>query len=271
MKFADADSDFDSAHFVIFGIPLDETGSHRKGTGQAPAKIREESYNFETYLYDLQIDLQDVPIHDLGDIKPDRGTICKTVEKIVSNGKFPIAMGGEHSISPCVISGMKDCSVLVLDAHLDFRNEYEGNPNSHACTTRRISEIVGIDNVISIGVRSMCKEELRDARELGFITIDKMSEISQDDLFRQLDEKLSDKIYVSLDMDVIDPSFAPGVGNPEPNGLTPCFVQQILRHFSKRMIGFDVVEVCPPSDNGNTASLAGKIIRDVIGSVGKGK
>lgn len=263
-KFADADSDFSSSDYVIFGVPHDATGTHRKGTGQAPKSIRRESWNFETYLYDLEVDLQDLKTHDAGDF---------TIEKLPSilsrlGDRFPLVMGGEHSISPFIVKMLKPDSVLVLDAHLDYRDSYEGDPNSHACATRRVSEIVGVKNVIPIGVRSICREELADAGRDGLvhITADDLEGMSLDDLLEFLDDKLHGRIYVSLDIDAVDPAFAPGTGTPEPFGLAPLSVRDILRHFSDRMCGFDVCEVCPPFDNGNTAGLAAKLMRDVIGA-----
>ncbi len=274
MKFADADSDFDSAEFIIFGAPIDISGSHRPGCGLAPDAIRKESFNFETYLYDLEVELIQVSIYDKGNFDSP-SEIEKVSREITSAGKFPLAMGGEHSISPHIISGFdkEDLSVLVLDAHLDFRDSYEEDKNSHACATRRISEIVGVENVVPIGIRSICSEELEDARKAGltYLTADAFRENELSVLLTYLDGLLSDKIYISLDMDAIDPSHAPGVGTPEPFGLTPLMVRDIVRHFADRIVGFDVVEVCPPVDNGNTSALAAKLMRDVIGVVSKAK
>ncbi len=272
MKFADADSDFDSARFIIFGAPIDVSGSHRPGCGLAPETIRAESFNFETYLYDLEVDLIQSSICDHGDFDTP-SEIEKAARKIASAGKFPMAMGGEHSITPSIISGFdpEGLSVLVFDAHLDFRDSYEYDKNSHACATRRISEIIGVENVVPIGIRSICSEELEDARKAGltYLTVDAFRENELSVLLTYLDGLLSDKIYISLDMDAIDPSFAPGVGTPEPFGLSPLMVRDIIRHFADRLVGFDVVEVCPPVDNGNTSALAAKLMRDVIGCVSK--
>lgn len=274
LLFADADADFESSRYVIVGVPFDKTATHRKGTDLAPDKIREESYNFETYLHDLDIDLVNVPIHDFGDLADIDGfdelkyEISKALDKIVSAGKIPIVLGGEHSISPFAISSFKDVSVLVFDAHLDFRDEYEGEKNNHACATRRMSEIVGVENIIPLGVRSIFKEELGDAKRQGldYITAEFAGQNAFDTVVERLESKLGDGIYISVDMDSIDPAFAPGVGTPEPFGLSPLFVRDIIRHFSPKIVGLDIVEVCPPYDNGNTSSLAAKLLRDFIGA-----
>ncbi len=267
-RFADADSDFDSADYVIFGAPMDVSGSHRAGCGLAPAAIRAESFNFETFLYDLEVELVQLGICDMGDFDSFED-IAGAARKIVSAGKFPLMMGGEHSVTPFAVSAFRDISVLVLDAHLDFRDSYEDNKDSHACASRRISEIVGVENVIPAGVRSICTEELEDARKAGltYITADAFRENELSVIMEYLDGLLTDKVYISLDMDVIDPAYAPGVGTPEPFGLSPLVVRDIIRHFAPRLVGFDVVEVCPPVDNGNTSALAAKMMRDVIGSV----
>ena len=263
--FADSDSDISSSDYVILGVPHDVSSSHRKGSGEAPGQIRHESWNFETYLYDLEVELQELKIHDAGDVSLSAlPALFRTIE-----GKFPLVMGGEHSISPFIVKELKPDSILVLDAHLDYRDSYEDDVNSHACAIRRMSEMVGVENIIPVGVRSICREELADAERDGLIHItgSDMEGMSMDDLLEYLDSKLHGRIYVSLDIDVIDPAFAPGTGTPEPFGLAPLSVRDILRHFSDRMCGFDIVEVCPPFDNGNTAGLAAKLMRDVIASV----
>ena len=132
--FADADAVFSYGKYIILGVPLDVSGTHRRGTGETPNAIREESYNFETYNHELGIDLADVPIHDMGDLPVDNPEqdVSEAVEKIVEAGKIPILMGGEHSITPFAVKAFFDASVLVFDAHLDYRDSYEGNKHSHA-------------------------------------------------------------------------------------------------------------------------------------------
>ena len=126
---------------------------------------------------------------------------------------------------------------------------------------------MGVENIVPVGIRSIYSGELADARLKGltYITADAFRENELPVLLDYLDGLLSDKVYISLDIDGIDPAFAPGVGTPEPFGLDPLVVRDITRHFSDRLVGYDVVEVCPPADNGNTAALAAKLVRDVIG------
>lgn len=276
--FADAESDFDKAEFVIFGAPYDKTSSFRLGANLAPKEIRQASWNFETFNLRTGFDLKGVKFHDYGDLDikaktPDDmiSEIKRFVSFLLSKNKFPIALGGEHSITPGIISAFpKDIAVLSLDAHIDFRNEYENSPNNHACSSRRIVDHVGIKNLAVLGIRSAEKQEFADAKKLGLFFID-FFEINENGIDNALDKTkkylLDKKIYLSLDIDVIDPSYAPGTSTPEPFGLTPFDILKCIDAFSSNLIGFDVVEVCPPYDNGQTALLAAKYVRYVIEQV----
>jgi agmatinase len=273
LKFADANSSFNDAKFVVLGVPFDATSSFRSGSRFAPNRIREASYNFESYLMEHDIDLTDIPFHDAGNLD-EYGNVdemIKNVEEKIKKilPKFPILIGGEHSLTIGAVKPFRDVSVVFIDAHLDFRDEYLGIKNSHACVSRRVSEIVGIENVFSIGIRSFSREEKNDAEKMGlkYFSSSDVKEKGVESVIKNLD--LKKKVYLSLDMDGIDPSFAPGVGNPEPFGLTPADVVKCIKILSGRLIGFDIVEVCSPYDNGNTSLLGARIIRDLIGCAGK--
>ena len=274
--FADAESSYNEARFVYYGYPFDGTVCFRKGSSEAPDAIRKNSYNFETYLLELGIDLSDVLANDWGnlEITKDQDKNEKLLEdlvlKIVNEGKFPIGLGGEHSLTPAAVKAAHtkypNLAVVILDAHLDFRNEYEGNTKSHATVTKRVSEIVGVDNVRPIGIRSVSQSEITEARSVGL----KFVESGWTELREYLADVIDDlegPVYLSLDMDAIDPAFAPGVGTPEPFGMTPYEVIQTINFFADRIVGFDCVEVCPPHDNGNTSALAARITRHLVGAV----
>jgi agmatinase len=283
IKFADAESSYHDSDFVIFGAPYDGTVSHRAGTGKAPVAIRKESYNFETYLYEYDIELENISIHDAGNIISTQNSqealdkIYTFTKKAATAGKFPIMLGGEHSLSAGAVKGLiaarteeevPPLGVVVLDAHLDFRQEYESKKYSHACVTRRLSELVGINKVIPIGVRSMSGEEHRDVQDarLRYYNMDTISEMGMKILLDDVKEILATpRIYLSIDMDVIDPAFAPGVGNPEPFGLQPEKVKECIEILAPNLVGFDIMEVSPPFDNGNTSALAARFVRNVIG------
>lgn len=274
--FADAESSYNEARFVYYGYPFDGTACFRKGSSEAPDAIRKNSYNFETYLLELGIDLSDVLANDWGnlEITKDQDKNEKLLEdlvlKIVNEGKFPIGLGGEHSLTPAAVKAAHtkypNLAVVILDAHLDFRNEYEGNTKSHATVTKRVSEIVGVDNVRPIGIRSVSQSEITEARSVGLRFVESGWTELREYLADVIDD-LEGPVYLSLDMDAIDPAFAPGVGTPEPFGMTPYEVIQTINFFADRIIGFDCVEVCPPHDNGNTSALAARLTRHLVGAV----
>jgi|TARA_B110000196_G_scaffold255381_1_gene225353 agmatinase len=274
--FADAESSYNEARFVYYGYPFDGTACFRKGTSEAPDAIRKNSYNFETYLLELGIDLSDVSANDWGNLEvtdnqdKNEKLLEDLVLKIVNEGKFPIGLGGEHSLTPAAVKAVHtkypNLAVVILDAHLDFRDQYEGNPKSHATVTKRVSEIVGVDNVRSIGIRSVSQSEITEARSVGLKFIESGWTELREYLADVIDD-LDGPVYFSLDMDVIDPAFAPGVGTPEPFGMTPYEVIQTINFFADRIVGFDCVEVCPPHDNGNTSALAARLTRHLVGAV----
>jgi len=274
--FADAEASFNDAKFVFYGYPFDGTACFRKGTSKAPDEIRKHSYNFETYLMELGIDLCDVSANDWGNLKITKNqdknekSLTELVSKIVDVSKFPIGIGGEHSLTPAAVQAVHskypNLSVVILDAHLDFRHEYEGNSKSHATVTRRVSEIVGLDKVRSIGIRSVSQSEISEARTVGLKFLES-GWIELREYLADVIDELDGPVYLSLDMDAIDPAFAPGVGTPEPFGMTPYEVLQTINFFADRIVGFDCVEVCPKYDNGNTSALAARIIRHLVGAV----
>ena len=279
-RFADAVASFDTARVVMFGVPFDRTCSFRAGSRWAPDAIREASYNFETYMMDHGRDILDVKFHDLGNL-PDFSTteemvkgVSEVSERIVRAGKIPFAIGGEHSIAPAVVRGLpKDVGVIGLDAHLDFRESYLDDKWSHACSQRRIADHVGYDRTIYAGVRSFSSEEKEDRERLGLSFISAF-EIHQRGIERAVDRALHaigrEKVYLTIDTDAIDPAFAPGVGNPEPFGLTPLKVKAVVNTLAPKLVGMDINEVSPAWDQGQTALLAARLIREaIIGTVEK--
>ena len=276
--FADSESGFKEAEFVIFGVPYDKTSSFRHGAEKAPTTIRQASWNFETYDLRTGIDLKDIKFHDYGDLDVKSLDTKAMVEKVrnftlklLENNKFPIAIGGEHSITPGIVSAFQnDIAVLSLDAHIDFREQYEKDINNHACVTRRIADHINIKNIAVLGVRSAEKEEFECAKNSGLFCIDAFSICKEgvSEAIQKTKKHLGNKkVYLTLDIDVVDPAYAPGTSTPEPFGLTPIDVLNIIESFSSQLIGFDIVEVCPPYDNGETSLLAAKLIRNVIATV----
>lgn len=274
--FADAETNYKDSKFVIFSVPYDETCSYRKGSKKAPVEIRKASWNYENYDMFLDVDLTELKIHDYGDLllenfdsKNVNHTIKKFFSKILKDKKFPIMIGGEHSITIAAVQSLpEDTAVLVLDAHLDFRRDYQKDEYSHACVNRRIVDHVGIKNTVVLGVRSSEKKELMDAKKQNLFFIDSF-EIQKNGIessLKKISEKFKNKkIYLSVDMDVFDPCYAPGVGTPEPFGISSYDFLKIIDMFKNQFIGFDIVEVNPDYDSGDiTSFLTAKLIRIFI-------
>jgi len=270
LRFMDATATFEDSEFVIMGVPFDKTTTFRSGTRHAPTAVREASFNFEKVLFEHGVTFDDIEVHDYGDLY-EEGTVDEMVKsvheeakKINSAGKFLITIGGEHSISPPLVRAVgEEISVITIDAHLDYRDEYQTLKNSHACAHKRIEDIVGKGNVFAFGVRSISEEE--DAASALYADAFRIHEQGTEKVFREMLGKLKRKpVYLSLDIDGIDPAYAGGTGTPEPFGLTPWDVKKIIGMLGERLAGFDVVEVCPPYDNGSTSILAARLIREVI-------
>lgn len=286
LLFADATSTLGNADYVILGVSFEKTVSHRKGTSLAPYTVREESYNFETYHFRHGFDIEDVNIYDMGTLIPlDLAQLSHEIRdrmrEILKTKAFPIVIGGEHSITSFIIkeiqehlqkNNMPNLKVITIDAHLDFRDSYLGERHSHACSTRRIGEIVGFDSIMPIGVRSFERAEFYGAKEMSLNWLDSFSirDCGIDACIRKIEKFVdSSPVFLSIDMDGIDPAFAPGVGTPEPFGLTTWDVRDVITTVSHKMVGMDIVEICPPFDNGNTSALACRLIGEMMASRGE--
>ena len=276
--FADAETDFKDAKYVIFGVPYDKTSSFRYGAEKAPYDIRQASWNFESFHINTGTDLTKIPMHDYGDLDVRNKTpdemiriVRNFVRDLLGEEKFPITIGGEHSVSIGIIQSVKekydDLAVLVLDAHLDFRDIYEEERFNHACTVKRIADAVGVENIAIVGVRSAEKDEYISAKKRNLMIFDTSSFYSNglEKVINEIKNKFGEnKIYISIDFDAIDPAYAPGVETPEPFGMKPTELIETIKPFIPKSVGFDIVEVCPPYDKGETSILAAKIIRLLI-------
>ena len=280
-RFADAVARFEEARIALFGVPYDRTCSFRGGSRYAPRAIREASYNFEAYMMDHQRDIREVPVADLGDT-PAFGPSAEMVEgvtkmatDVVRAGKIPIVVGGEHSLAPAVVRAFpKDVGVVGIDAHLDFRDQYLEDRWSHACSARRIADHVGVEHVVYMGVRSYSAEEREDLERLG-LTYVSVYDIHDRGVRAATERALKsvnrDKIYLTIDMDGVDPAYAPAVGNPEPFGLAPLQVKNVIARLAPDLVGMDLNEVSPAWDFGQTTLLAARLIREAIMAIGEAR
>ncbi len=285
--FMGAGPDYAGARVVLFGVPMDFTTSFRAGTRLGPTRIREASYGLEEYSLALGADLGDVPFYDLGDLVLPLGNVNASLDrtrrlakKVLADGKVPFALGGEHLVTlPLVEAAAErhpDLVVVQLDAHADLRDTYLGERFSHATVMRRVVEVVGAGKVFQVGVRSATRSEAQYARA--------KTRFFPEEVLGPLEEVLpclaGRPVYFTLDIDVVDPAFAPGTGAPEPGGPGPREVIQAVRELASvasaastpgapgrsfQVVGLDLVEVSPPYDTGEiTVILAAKLVREAL-------
>jgi len=280
--FADAESNFNDASFILFGVPYEKTSSFRHGADKAPYEVRQASWNFERYDLRTGSNFEEILVHDYGDLDVQNMTSKQVFDttktfttRVLTKEKIPITIGGDHSITPGIITAFpKDIAVISLDAHMDFRQIYKNDIYNHACVIRRIADYIPTRNIAVLGIRSAEKEEYIQAQhqKLFFRDAFTMEKIGLDKIIQQTKTHLKGKqIYLTLDIDVIDPAYAPGTSTPEPFGLTPIKTIEIIEAFSPQLIGCDIVEVCPSYVHGQTALLAAKFIQSCISSIQRNK
>ncbi|MGE8080352.1 agmatinase [Peribacillus loiseleuriae] len=267
---------YEESKAVLYGMPMDWTVSFRPGSRFGPTRIREVSIGLEEYSLYLDRELEDVKFFDAGDIplpfgNPERSVamIEEFVDKVLQDGKVPIGMGGEHLVTWPIIKAMHkkypDMAIIHMDAHTDLREDYEGEPLSHATIIRKSAELIGPSNVYSFGIRSGLKEEFQWARENGM----KIAPFEVlEPLKKVLPELVGRPVYVTIDIDVLDPAHAPGTGTVDCGGITAkellASIHEIA-HSELQVVGCDLVEVAPIYDpSEQTANTASKLIREMI-------
>ena len=258
---------------TIFGIPFDATHSYKPGCRFGPDSIRDSFNNIEIFHPELGIDLETVHIEDLGNTRHTVvasemiDMVKKITTELVSKQRQLFILGGEHSITYGTYTSFpKETGYVVFDAHYDLRDEFADIKLSHASYLRRIVEERGSENILHVGARAFVKEELEFLIENKIKTIsDKEVRAGKGpDLLKDYVSTF-DSVYASFDLDVLDPAYAPGVGNPEAVGVTSRELFDMIHVFKDtKVTGVDIVELNPYHDNGSTASLAAKIISTLI-------
>ena len=267
-------SDDDSEPIAtIIGIPFDATHSYKPGCRFGPDAIRDSFNNIEIFHPELQVDLETVNIEDLGNTRHTVvasemiDMVKKITTELVAKQRQLLILGGEHSITLGTYTSFpKETGYVVFDAHYDLRDEYADIKLSHASYLRRIVEERGPENILHVGARAFVKEELEFLKENNIKTISD-KEIREGKGPKLLKDYVStfDSIYSSFDLDVLDPAFAPGVGNPEAVGITSRELFDLIHSFEEtKVIGVDIMELNPYHDDGSTASLAAKIMSTMI-------
>ena len=279
MSFIGADSTFEDSRIVIFGAPYDSTTSFRPGTRFGPAAVRSESFGIETYSPYQDRDLEtDVAVHDAGDLElpfgaPDRALakIEAKADEILSAGKIPFLLGGEHLVSLGAVRAAAkkypDLHIIHFDAHADLREDYLGVRLSHACVMRRCHDLLGDGRIWQFGIRSGTRDEFAFMRE-DHVTTEPFSV----NTLASLSFPEGTPVYLTVDLDVLDPSEFPGTGTQEAGGLRftelLSALTEILRRFN--VVALDNVELSPGLDaSGRSTALACKILREQLLSLAR--
>ena len=268
-------SNYETSKVVILPIPYEKTTTYIKGTSKGPQAILEASRNMELYDEELDKDIIKVGICTLNELKieekPEQmvNVVDQNIKKLINDKKFPVIIGGEHSITPgCVkafASVYDNLSVLQLDAHTDLLEEYDGAKFSHACAMKRCSDVC--KNIVQVGIRSLCSEEAAFIKQNKLKIFWAKDVFDNDDWFDEAISKSSENVYITLDLDVFDPSILPSTGTPEPGGLGYYHVLKFLKKvFEERnVVGFDIVELCPNEKDISPDFMAAKVLYKMIG------
>ncbi|MBN1682974.1 agmatinase [Candidatus Bathyarchaeota archaeon] len=266
--------DINESDYILFSVPLDKTSSYRSGSRFAPHAIRKASQFMESYSSRTSLDWENLKLTDIGEIDTEQSIeqVLKNIKNIVLGikraNKMPVMIGGEHTISLGALNALKPEAVVVFDAHLDLRDTLFEEKIGHATWLRRSHEKNNFEIVI-IGARALSIEEINYANKTK-INIIKAKDIHHkklEDVYKLLDGILTGvkKVYLSIDMDALDPSEAPAVGNPYPEGLETNELLDIISYLTKYPIcGVDLTEVSPYYDNGNTAIQASYILLETL-------
>ena len=270
--FISANAPLATSTAVILGCPFDGTASFRPGARFGPSAIRRASWGIETYSPYLKRDLGQLRLHDMGDLELPLGEkdaslsmIREAVRRILSAKKFPILLGGDHLVSfPAVeevLRAYPRLHIVHIDAHADLRENYLGEVLSHSTVMKKIADCLEKGRLFQIGIRSGAKEEFDLAKKMKSIVL------THPNSLRALVKRIGKQpVYVTFDLDAMDPSLMPGVGTPEPGGLTFEALISILKELRPlRVVGFDLVELTPDYDPSQVSSVtASVILREMI-------
>ena len=279
-NFIGSERGYNDADIVIFGAPFDSTASFRPGARFGPQAIRAESIGIETYSPYLDRDLAELKIHDAGDLDLPIGSSAAALEmieayaaRVLSDGKTPVMTGGEHLVSLGAIRAAaakyRGLNIVHFDAHADLRNDYLGEKLSHATVIRRVSEITGIGNIYQFGIRSGEKAEFEWAK--ANTRLNKFNFDGLEKAVAEIASSAAPSVYLTIDLDILDPSELPGTGTPEAGGVSFKELLGALKILSGlNIIGCDIVELAPNLDpSGASTALACKLTRELLLNIKK--
>ena len=274
LSFQSCKSEYPESNVVLFSAPLDNTTSYRPGTRFAGNAVRVESIGIEWYSPYKEMDLKDYHTVDIGDLELPMGLVEESLDiiydvskKIVFDNKKPMMIGGEHLVTFPVVKALMEkypsLHIIHLDAHTDLRDEFLGRKLSHATVIRRCYDILGDGRIYQFGIRSGDKHEFDFAKN-GHTHMQKFNFDGLDEVI----EKIKDKpVYITIDLDVLDPAVFPGTGTPEPGGMTFKDLLNAMKSFEKlnSVVGADLVELAPMLDGSNVSTVvAAKALREMI-------
>jgi agmatinase len=271
--FIGCEDTFNESEIVLFGAPFDGTCTFRPGSRFGPYKMRIDSYGLETYSPYFNRDLLDYKIHDAGDLDLAFGnplavmeSIRKFTNEIVFKNKKPLMIGGEHLVTLPVVEALyekyNNLVLLHFDAHTDLRDEFMGESLSHSTVIKKIWNFLGDNRIYQFGIRSGLKEEFLWA-DKGHTVINKFSYDKLSDIVKKIKDK---PVYVTIDLDILDPSVFPGTGTPEPGGILFSDMIEILKTIDLlNIVGADIVELAPDYDpTGVSTAVASKTLRELM-------
>lgn len=270
--FIGCESEYDKSSVVIFGAPFDSTTSFRPGTRFASQTMRLESWGLESYSPYQEADLYDMNIFDGGDLELPFGNTKESLKciedfatKVVEDSKIPAMIGGEHLVTLGAFKGVfkkyPDVHVIHFDAHADLRDSYLDQKLSHATVLHRVWDLVGDNKIFQFGIRSGDKEEFLWAKDHVFT-----NKFNCDNLEYAIEKVKYHPVYVTIDLDVLDPSVFPGTGTPEPGGIEfNTLLNSILKLKGLNIVGFDINELSPQYDQtGVSTAVACKVLREML-------
>ena len=274
LSFQSCKAEYNEADVVLFSVPLDTTTSYRPGTRFAGNAVRVESIGIEWYSPYKEMNLRDYQTVDIGDLELPMGLVEESLDIVYENtktilkdNKKPMMVGGEHLVTFPVVKALKekypDLHIIHLDAHTDLRDEFLGRELSHATVLKRCYDILGDGRIYQFGIRSGDKHEFDFAKK-GHVFMRKFDFEGLENIIEQIKDK---PVYITIDLDVLDPSIFPGTGTPEPGGVSFKDLLDAMKKFEKlqNVVGADLVELAPMLDSSNVSTVvAAKALREMI-------
>jgi len=268
-------SDYEKSRIAILRVPYERSTSYERGTANAPDAIMKASQQVELYDIETGSEPYKMGIHtakllnfnDNQEPEVSLDSIENEVSRLIDDGKFPVIIGGEHTITLGSYRAFHrkydELTCVSLDAHSDLRDSYQGSKYSHACVMRRISEL---SKPILIGIRSMDKREMDFKMDNGITILYADEIINNPGIIESLKDQMGARVYLSIDMDVFDPSYVPGVGTPEPGGLDWFQILDIIKALNTwaEIVGFDIVELLPSTNQVRSDFLAAKLLYKIL-------